>query len=103
MRNRLTHTAAWATWPADEVAGEIVSNHFPRALHEEVADVTFPPCPPGAPGLADVCVRVDVFRNQRAGGEFATQFDSGAKREPRRLVLATSPKNLARRGVPWAS
>ena len=33
----------WATWPAEEVAGEIVSNHFPRALHEEVADVTFPP------------------------------------------------------------
>ena len=34
-----------------------------------LADVTFPPCPPGAPGLADVCVRVDVFRNQRAGGD----------------------------------
>ncbi len=34
-----------------------------------LADVTFPSCPPGAPGLADVCVRVDVFRNQRAGGD----------------------------------
>ncbi len=33
-----------------------------------LADVTFPPCPPGAPGLVDECVRVDVFRNQRAGG-----------------------------------
>ena len=33
-----------------------------------LADVTFPPCPPGAPGPADICVRVDVFRNQRAGG-----------------------------------
>ena len=33
-----------------------------------LADVTFPPCPPGAPGLADDCVRVEVFRNQRAGG-----------------------------------
>ena len=32
------------------------------------ADVTFPPCPPGAPGPADQCVRVDVFRNQRPGG-----------------------------------
>jgi hypothetical protein len=32
------------------------------------ADVTFPACPPGAPGLPDTCVRVDVFRNQRAGG-----------------------------------
>jgi hypothetical protein len=27
-------------------------------------DVTFPPCPPGAPGLPDTCVKVDVFRNQ---------------------------------------
>ena len=32
------------------------------------ADVTFPPCPPGAPGLPDTCVRVNTFRNQRAGG-----------------------------------
>ena len=31
-------------------------------------DVTFPTCPPGAPGLVDTCVRVDVFRNQRASG-----------------------------------
>lgn len=26
--------------------------------------MTFPPCPPGAPGLPDTCVKVDVFRNQ---------------------------------------
>ena len=32
------------------------------------ADVTFPACPPGAPGPVDTCVRVDVFRNQRANG-----------------------------------
>jgi putative Flp pilus-assembly TadE/G-like protein len=33
------------------------------------ADVTFPPCPPGSPGAgSDACVRVDVFRNQRPGG-----------------------------------
>ena len=32
------------------------------------ADVTFPPCPPGAPGLPDTCIKVDVFRNQRAFG-----------------------------------
>ena len=41
--------------------------------------------------------------NQRAGAEFATQLETGAKREPKRLVLATLPKNFARRGVPWAS
>lgn len=32
------------------------------------SDVTFPTCPPGAPGPVDQCVRVDVFRNQRANG-----------------------------------
>lgn len=33
------------------------------------ADITFPPCPVGAPGFGtNTCVRVDVFRNQRAGG-----------------------------------
>lgn len=33
------------------------------------ADITFPPCPVGAPGAGtNSCVRVDVFRNQRAGG-----------------------------------
>ena len=33
-----------------------------------LADVTFPPCPAGSPGIPDTCVKVDVFRNQRAGG-----------------------------------
>ena len=33
------------------------------------ADVTFPACPPGSPGAGtNSCIRVDVFRNQRAGG-----------------------------------
>jgi hypothetical protein len=32
------------------------------------ADITFPPCPPGASGVPDTCVKVDVFRNQRPGG-----------------------------------
>jgi hypothetical protein len=33
------------------------------------ADVTFPICPPGSPGAgSNACIRVDVFRNQRAGG-----------------------------------
>ena len=33
------------------------------------ADVTFPPCPTGSPGAgSSACIRVDVFRNQRAGG-----------------------------------
>lgn len=33
------------------------------------ADVTFPVCPPGSPGAGTFsCIRVDVFRNQRGGG-----------------------------------
>ena len=38
------------------------------------ADVTFPPCPPGAPGLPDTCVKVDAFRNQRTGGNPLPMF-----------------------------
>lgn len=32
----------WATWPAEEVRGEIVSNYFPRSLHEDLAEATYP-------------------------------------------------------------
>ncbi|MBL8137478.1 MAG: Tad domain-containing protein [Acidobacteria bacterium] len=33
------------------------------------ADITFPACPVGSPGVGtNSCVRVDVFRNQRGGG-----------------------------------
>jgi hypothetical protein len=28
-----------------------------------LTDITFPACPPGAPGVPDTCVKVDVFRN----------------------------------------
>jgi putative Flp pilus-assembly TadE/G-like protein len=40
----------------------------------QLADITFPPCPPGAPGLPDTCVKVDVFRNQRPGGSPLPMF-----------------------------
>jgi hypothetical protein len=33
----------WATWPAEAVSGAIVSNHFPRSLHENLEEATFPP------------------------------------------------------------
>ncbi len=33
----------WATWPAEAVQGEIVSNHFPRSLHEPLEEATYPP------------------------------------------------------------
>jgi hypothetical protein len=37
-------------------------------------DVTFPPCPPGAPGPPDTCVKVDVFRNQARGNALPMFF-----------------------------
>jgi len=40
-------------------------------------DVTFPVCPPGSPGAgSDACIRVNVFRNQRAGGSPLPTFFS---------------------------
>ncbi|MGH9334048.1 MAG: alkaline phosphatase family protein, partial [Vicinamibacteria bacterium] len=33
----------WATWPAEVVNGAIVSNHFPRSLHEPIDEATYPP------------------------------------------------------------
>jgi hypothetical protein len=41
------------------------------------ADVTFPVCPPGSPGAgSNACIRVDVFRNQRPGGNPLPTFFS---------------------------
>jgi hypothetical protein len=62
------------------------------------ADITFPPCPPGAPGAPDSCVRVDVFRNQRAGGNPLPMFfgqivgltDQGVRAMATAQVLASS-------------
>jgi hypothetical protein len=39
-----------------------------------LTDITFPPCPPGAPGLPDTCVKVDVFRNQTRGNALPIFF-----------------------------
>ena len=33
----------WATWPADRVEGQIISNLFPQGLHKELPDATHPP------------------------------------------------------------
>jgi hypothetical protein len=41
---------------------------------DPVTDITIGPCPPGAPGLPDQCVRVDVYRNQQRGNALPTFF-----------------------------
>jgi putative Flp pilus-assembly TadE/G-like protein len=49
------------------VAG--VNNVWGQSPDITPGDVTFPMCPPGSPGAGtNSCIRVDVFRNQRAGG-----------------------------------
>jgi len=71
------------------------------------ADITFPPCPPGAPGLPDTCVKVDVFRNQRPGGKPLPTFfarlvgimDQGVRATATAQVLAG---NSAKCVKPWA-
>lgn len=55
----------WASWPAEPVNGEIVSNHFPRSLHEPVEDATYPPelaSELEALGLPDRAAAEDVLR-----------------------------------------
>ncbi len=47
---------------------------FGAAPDVQLTDVTFPPCPPGAPGLPDTCVKVDAFRNQPRGNPLPMFF-----------------------------
>jgi hypothetical protein len=49
------------------VAG--LNNVWGQAPDVGPGDITFPVCPPGSPGAGtNSCIRVNVFRNQRAGG-----------------------------------
>ena len=50
------------------------NNVWGQAPDVELTDVTFPPCPPGAPGLPDTCVKVDAFRNQARGNPLPMFF-----------------------------
>jgi len=71
------------------------------------ADVTFPACPP-TPGLpADTCVRVEVFRNQRAGGSPLPTFFARVLNITEQGVRATATARVlisdtARCVKPWA-
>ena len=55
------------------------NNVWGQAPDVQLTDVTFPPCPPGAPGLPDTCVKVDAFRNQARGNPLPMYL-----RQPRR-------------------
>jgi hypothetical protein len=62
----VTKTKARATAVANNVWGTVPD--------VQLTDVTFPPCPPGAPGVPDTCVKVDAFRNQTRGNALPTFF-----------------------------
>ncbi|HXW05668.1 MAG TPA: Tad domain-containing protein [Vicinamibacterales bacterium] len=71
------------------------------------ADVTFPACPPGAPGPPDTCVKVDVFRNQRPGGSPLPVFFARLVGITEQGVRATATAQVlygeeARCVKPWA-
>jgi len=48
------------------------NNVWGTAPDVQLTDVTFPPCPVGAPGLANTCVKVNAFRNQTRGNPLPT-------------------------------
>ena len=64
-----------------------------------LADVTFPPCLPGAPGIPDTCVRVDVFRNQRPGGNPLPVFFSSLIGVTTQGVRATATAQIVSSGT----
>jgi hypothetical protein len=69
-------------------------------------DVTFPACPPGAPGVADTCIKVDVFRTQARLNPLPTFFgrlagiDSQGARATATAQIATG--NTTDCLKPWA-
>ncbi len=67
-----TDSANNAKLKASEVAKQNLV--WGQAPNVQLTDVTFPPCPPGAPGAANACVKVDVFRNQARGNQLPMFF-----------------------------
>ena len=52
-----------------------MANHvFGASPDVQLGDVTFPPCPPGAPGPPDTCIKVDAFRNLARGNPLPMFF-----------------------------
>src|SRR6188768_3851379 len=62
---------------ARQSALAVASDHrvWGEAPDISAADITFPVCPPGSPGAGtSSCIRVNVFRNQRGGGNALPTF-----------------------------
>jgi hypothetical protein len=77
-----------------------------QAPDVQLTDVTFPPCPPGAPGLPDTCVKVDAFRNQTRGNPLPIHFgnlvgiaDQGVRSTATAQILTGNNTDCLK---PWA-
>ena len=67
-------TPGWVSTPSVALSVAAQNKIWGQSPDVTAADITFPTCPPGAPGAPDTCVRVDVFRNQRTGGSPLPMF-----------------------------
>ena len=72
----------------------------------DLTDITFPTCPPGAPGSPDTCVRVDTFRNQARDNALSMFFgnlvgidDQGVRATATAQVIGADTTECLR---PWA-
>ena len=77
-----------------------------QAPNVSEADVSFPACPPGAPGAPDTCIKVNVFRNQTRGNALPMFFGRLAGVESQG-VRATATAQIATGDTtdclkPWA-
>ena len=77
-----------------------------QAPDVQPTDVTFPACPPGAPGPPDMCVRVNAFRNQARGNALSMFFGNlvgvgsqGVRATATAQVVAADTSECLR---PWA-
>ena len=77
-----------------------------QAPDVQLTDVTFPPCPPGAPGLPDTCVKVNAFRNQARGNALPMFFgnlvgvaDQGVRATATAQILTGNTTDCLK---PWA-
>ena len=76
------------------VAAAQANSVWGAQLDVTLTDITFPPCPAGSPGIPDTCVKVDVFRNQRAGGNPLPVFFSSLVGVADQGVRATATAQL---------
>lgn len=79
---------------------------FGQAPDVQLSDVTFPACPPGAPGPPDKCVKVDAFRNQARNNPLPMFFGNLVGRGSQGVVATATAQIISGTQTeclkPWA-